>query len=70
MLLGWSLSERGEEQALVDATLKYWDAVLQALGQDFSAPQSGFAGKLGGRQVVGHRGILLSEVWLWLLRLI
>ena len=28
---------------------------FSALRQNFSAPQSGFAGKLGGRQVVGHR---------------
>src|SRR5271167_3525926 len=53
-----ALAQACEEQALVDAALEDRDPQLHALREDFLASQSGLAGKLGGRQMVGHRHLL------------
>jgi hypothetical protein len=56
-----ALANGGEEEALVDASLEDGDSVLETLVENLAAAEAGFAGELGGRQVVmGHRAILLS----------
>ena len=51
------MTQRGEEQGLVNSTLEDGDAQLHALGDHFPALEACFAGQLGGRQVNCHRRV-------------
>jgi hypothetical protein len=50
-----------EEEGLVDSTVEDGDTQLDAFGDDVAPFETGFTGKLGGRQVIRHT--FRSPLW-------